>query len=124
VTEEGNSVTFLPSLELPRSRGSVTLNAPDPHVRPKVDYNMLAEPSDEDAVLTALQWALKCMQTEPFAQLLSSPARPPLDTDEKGLRAFIRDTALPGVHCAGSCAMGAARLPWSTIISRCMASRG
>jgi choline dehydrogenase len=106
VTEEGNSVTFLPSLELPRSRGSVTLSSPDPHVRPRVDYNMLAEPSDEDAVLTAVRWALQCMQTEPFARLLRSPARPPLDTDEKGLRAFIRDTAVPGVHCAGSCAMG------------------
>jgi choline dehydrogenase len=106
VTEPGTSVTFLPSLELPRSRGSVTLNSPDPHARPKVDYNMLAEKSDEDAVLVAVRWALKCMQTEPFAQLLRSPARPPLDMDEGNLRRFIRDNAVPGVHCAGSCAMG------------------
>ena len=106
VTEEGSSVTFLPSLELPRSRGWVKLNAPDPHVRPLVDYNMLAEKSDEDAVLTAVQWALRVMKTEPFAQLVRSPARPAIDSDEKSLRAFIRDTAVPGIHCAGSCAMG------------------
>ena len=110
VTEDGNSVTFLPSLELPKSRGAVTLASPDPHVRPKVDYNMLAERSDEDAVLVALKWALQCMRTEPFAQLLASPARPPLDTDEQGLRDFIRSTAVPGVHCAGSCAMGSGPL--------------
>lgn len=110
VTEEGASVTFLPSLELPMSRGSVTLNSPDPRARPKVDYNMLSEASDEDAVLVAVKWALRCMQTPPFAQLLRSPAKPPLDTDDEGLRAFIRDTAVPGVHCAGSCAMGSGPL--------------
>lgn len=106
VTEPGSSVTFLPSLELPKSRGSVMLASPDPAARPLVDYNMLSEPSDEDAVLVAVKWALQCMQTEPFAQLLRSPSRPELNLDDSDLRAFIRDNAVPGVHCAGSCAMG------------------
>jgi choline dehydrogenase len=110
VTEPGNGVTLMPALEFPRSRGAISLTSPDPRARPRVDYNMLGERRDEDALLVGLRWTIRCLQTAPLAPLVLSPTNPPLDADETDLRQFIRETAFPGAHCAGSCAMGSGPL--------------
>jgi choline dehydrogenase len=91
---------------MPHSRGAITLGSPDPHDRPHVDYNMLGDPRDEDALLTGIRWVRRCMATKPFADLIAGSEMPALDADEAALRRFIRTTCFPGAHSAGSCAMG------------------
>lgn len=106
VIAPGHGVTLMPSLDMPHSRGAITLRSADPRERPQVDYNMLGDRRDEDALLTGIHWVRRCMATEPFASLIAGGEMPSLDKDEAALRQFIRTTCFPGAHSAGSCAMG------------------
>ena len=102
-----NSISILPGLVRPRSRGSIRLASDDPTVHPLVDPNYLGEASDMDKMVKAVRIAREIFATRAFAPWTGPelmPADDPTTDDE--LRAFLRATADSYHHQAGSCKMG------------------
>jgi choline dehydrogenase len=102
-----NSISILPGVVRPRSRGSVKLASADPTVPPLVDPNYLGDPSDLEKLVEATKIARRIFATKAFAPWVGQelmPADDPQTDDE--LRAFVKSTADSYHHQAGSCKMG------------------
>ncbi len=102
-----NSISILPGVVRPRSRGSVKLASADPTVHPLVDPNYLGDPSDLEKLVTAVKISREIFATKAFAPWVGAelmPADNPRSDDE--LRAFVRATADSYHHQAGSCRIG------------------
>ncbi|HEY7591194.1 MAG TPA: GMC family oxidoreductase N-terminal domain-containing protein [Candidatus Limnocylindrales bacterium] len=102
-----NSISILPGVVRPRSRGTVKLASADPAAPPRVDPNYLGDPSDLDKLVEGVRIARRIFDTKAFAPWVGAelmPADSP-QSDEQ-LRAFVRATADSYHHQAGSCRMG------------------
>jgi choline dehydrogenase len=102
-----NSISILPGVVRPRSRGSIKLASADPAVPPLVDPNYLGDPSDLDKLVEAVKISRRIFATKAFAPWVGAelmPADDPKTDDE--LRAFVKATADSYHHQAGSCKMG------------------
>ena len=102
-----NSVSILPGLVRPRSRGWVRLASDDPTAHPLVNPNYLGEASDMEKMVKAVKISREIFATRAFAPWIGPelmPADDPQTDDE--LRAFLRATADSYHHQAGSCKMG------------------
>ena len=102
-----NSISILPGLVRPRSRGWVRLAGDDPTVHPLVNPNYLGEASDMDKMVKAVRIARDIFATKAFAPWVG-PELMPADnpqTDQE-VRAFLRATADSYHHQAGSCKIG------------------
>jgi choline dehydrogenase len=102
-----NSISILPGVVRPKSRGSVKLASADPAVPPLVDPNYLGDPSDVEKLVEAVKIARRLFATKAFAPWAGAelmPADDPKTDDE--LRAFVKATADSYHHQAGSCKMG------------------
>lgn len=102
-----NSISILPGVVRPRSRGSVKLASADPTAHPLVDPNYLGDPSDLEKLVKAVKISRQIFATRAFAPWVGAELMPADDprTDEE-LRAFVRATADSYHHQAGSCKMG------------------
>jgi choline dehydrogenase len=102
-----NSISILPGVVRPRSRGSIKLASADPTVHPLVDPNYLGDPSDLDKLVKAVKIARQIFATKAFAPWVGAELMPADDPKtEEELRAFVRATADSYHHQAGSCKMG------------------
>jgi choline dehydrogenase len=102
-----NSISILPGVVRPLSRGSIKLASADPTAHPLVDPNYLGDPSDLEKLVKATRIAREIFATKAFAPWVGTelmPADDPKTDDE--LRAFVRATADSYHHQAGSCKMG------------------
>jgi choline dehydrogenase len=102
-----NSISILPGLVRPRSRGWVRLASDDPTAHPLVNPNYLGDPSDMDKMVKATKISREIFATKAFAPWVGQelmPADDPQTDDE--LRAFLRATADSYHHQSGSCKMG------------------
>ena len=102
-----NSISILPGLVRPRSRGWVKLASADPTVHPLINPNYLGEPSDMEKMVKAVKISREIFATKAFAPWVGPelmPADDPKTDDE--LRAFLRATADSYHHQVGSCKMG------------------
>jgi len=91
----------------PRSRGSVTLAGPDPHLAPLIDFNFLADPRDMDVLVEGFGLARRILAAPPFAELDSHEAIPgPAVTTRADIEAHIRRTLVTVHHAAGTCRIG------------------
>jgi choline dehydrogenase len=102
-----NSISVLPGVVRPRSRGWVKLASTDPTAHPLVNPNYLGEESDLDRLVQAVKIARDIFGTKAFAPWVGAelmPADNPQTPAE--LRAFVRSTADSYHHQAGSCKMG------------------
>ena len=102
-----NSISILPGLVRPKSRGTVKLASADPTDHPRVDPNYLGETSDMDKMVEAVKIARRIFATAAFAPWTGPELMPADDpqTDEE-LRAFLRATADSYHHQVGSCKIG------------------
>jgi choline dehydrogenase len=102
-----NSISILPGVVRPRSRGSIRLAGADPTVHPLVDPNYLGDPSDLHKLVKAVKVAREIFATKAFAPWVGAELMPADDprTDAE-LRAFVKATADSYHHQAGSCKMG------------------
>ncbi|KAI9033442.1 hypothetical protein DFJ74DRAFT_652449 [Hyaloraphidium curvatum] len=62
--------TFLPSLLVPRSVGTVEVQSTDPAVRPIVDPHYLEHPEDVEILKRAIRKVYKVIEAEPFKTLI------------------------------------------------------
>ena len=102
-----NSVSILPGVVRPRSRGWVKLASTDPTAHPLVNPNYLGDESDLERLVQGVRIARDIFGTKAFAPWIGAelmPADNPQTPDE--LRAFVRATADSYHHQAGSCKMG------------------
>jgi choline dehydrogenase len=102
-----NSISILPGVVRPRSRGWVKLASSDPTAHPLVNPNYLGEASDLEKLVQAVRISRDLFATKAFAPWVGAELMPPDDpkTDDE-LRAFVRSTADSYHHQAGSCRMG------------------
>lgn len=103
-----NSVSILPGVVRPLSRGWVRLSSSDPTVKPRVNPNYLASRSDRDRLVQAVRLSRELFATRAFSEWVGDELMPGPDvanTDED-LQAFVRNTADSYHHQAGSCRMG------------------
>jgi choline dehydrogenase len=102
-----NSITILPGVVRPASRGSIRLASSDPTQHPLVDPNYLDDPSDLERLVQGVKIARDIFGTRAFAPWVGQELMPdgnPRTDDE--LRTFVRATADSYHHQVGSCKMG------------------
>jgi choline dehydrogenase-like flavoprotein len=93
----------------PRSRGSLTLNSPDPDDPPLIDPNFCSDPDGHDfrVAIEGIRWGRRLLGTRAFAGLVRAERFPgPGISSDQQVRDYIRGWAKTGHHPVGSCSMG------------------
>jgi len=102
-----NSISILPGVVQPRSRGWVRLASADPLEKPLVNPNYLADERDLDRLVEGVKLARDIFATKAFSSWVADELMPgPKIGSDDELRAFVRDKADSYHHQAGSCRMG------------------
>jgi choline dehydrogenase len=99
-------LAIVPSLNHPRSVGSIELAGPDPLAPPKISPNLLGDPRDIALLGQGIRKAQAIMQAPPFADHVEAQLDPPPADDGDAMAAYIRERAAPLYHPVGSCRMG------------------
>ena len=103
----------------PRSRGRLRLRNSDPSQLAEVDHGYLVEPTDVEALVAALEWAIDVARSQPIARYLGDPIGPlPEKDDPRGVAGWIRSSHTHYWHPAGSCRMGRSDDPRSVLDAR------
>lgn len=100
------SLTLLPALLYPKSRGTIRLASADPSAMPLIDPAYLVDPEDQATMLRAYKLTREIAATEPLASEIQSEATPGASkqTDAE-LAAEIRLRAHTVYHPVGTCKM-------------------
>jgi choline dehydrogenase len=91
----------------PESRGHVKALSNDPTVKPEIQPNYLAEQTDRDAIVSAMKYLRRLLQTKPLSDYVIEETLPgpAVQSDEQWL-AHVRATGSTTFHPIGSCKMG------------------
>ena len=91
----------------PASRGSVTLISSDPHDKPAIDFDFLAEPRDIDVLVRGFEVARSILSAPSFTPLAGREISPGPDVRERAqIEAHIRRSLVTVHHPCGTCRMG------------------
>jgi len=103
-----NSVSILPGVVRPLSRGFVRLSSADPLVKPRVNPNYLAAKSDRDRLAQGVKLAREIFATRAFSEWAGEELMPGHDVgnSDDDLRTWVGTSADSYHHQAGSCRMG------------------
>lgn len=102
-----NSVSILPGVVRPTSRGWVRLASSNPLDKPLVNPNYLGTEDDARRLVDAVKRARDIFATRAFAEWVGSELLPgPGVSTDAQLREFVRQRADSYHHQAGSCKMG------------------
>jgi len=96
--------TMFAGLAQPHSRGEVRLGSADPHVAPRVDPNMLADPRDLDAARACVKLCREIGNDAAFAPYVVREAIP--GTGQPITDQFLRDAAVTYWHQCSTARMG------------------
>ncbi|PYE54797.1 GMC family oxidoreductase [Deinococcus yavapaiensis] len=102
-----NSVSILPGVVRPLSRGWIRLASADPLAKPLVNPNYLGVEADLERLVLAVKISRDLFATRALSGWVKDELMPGADvrTDEQ-LRAWVKQTADSYHHQAGSCKMG------------------
>jgi choline dehydrogenase len=89
-----------------KSVGYLRLKSAEPDGALEIQPNFLAEPSDLDALVTAVGTVLDLAQTKAFESYFDGFAAPDRRLDRKDTIEFIRNACSTFFHTCGTCAMG------------------
>jgi choline dehydrogenase len=91
----------------PESRGWVKLASPDPHVPPRIRFNLLEAEADRASFRRFIAHTRRLFATEPASDLVTGEIAPgpQVRTDDE-LDAFVRATIGTAMHPTSTCAMG------------------
>lgn len=102
-----NSISILPGIVRPMSRGWIRLASSDPLQPPLVNPNYLGAEADLDRLVKGVELAREIFSTKAFAPWVSNEVMPGRDvTTDDDIRGFVRRSADSYHHQAGSCRMG------------------
>ena len=102
-----NSVSILPGVVRPTSRGWIRLASANPLDKPLINPNYLATEADLSRLVQGVKIAREIFGTKAFSPWMKEEALPgPEVRTEEQLRQFVRQRADSYHHQAGSCKMG------------------
>ena len=106
-----NSVSILPGVVRPMSRGWIRLASGKPLEKPLIHPNYLGAPSDLTRLTQAVEIAREIFATKAFSPWIKQELMPGPDVrGNAALREFVRRSADSYHHQAGSCKMGSDEL--------------
>mgnify|MGYP001197292174 CR=1 FL=1 len=102
-----NSISILPGIVRPLSRGWIRLASNNPLEKPLVNPNYLGVESDLERLVQGVKIGRQIFGTRAFSSWIKQELMPgsEIQTDDQ-LRAFVRQTADSYHHQVGSCKMG------------------
>ncbi|NDL56481.1 mycofactocin dehydrogenase MftG [Phytoactinopolyspora mesophila] len=104
---ESGGGTLLVGLQIPQSRGRISLRAADPYAHPRIDYHYLNEPTDRARLRHGLRTALSLLRSGPFTGLVDQFIDLELRTTTSAELDQWMDTRLgTAIHLCGSARMG------------------
>jgi choline dehydrogenase len=104
--------TIAAGLVAPKARGTLRLASSDPSDPPLADPNVLADPSDLEAMVDAVEICRDIGASAAFMPWRKAEVAPQLATAPRNaLRAFVRQAVGTYHHQVGTCRMGAANDP-------------
>jgi choline dehydrogenase len=103
----GHGYAISPVSLYPKSRGSVTLLSPDPHVAPAIDPALLSVEADIQPLIRAIKLARRILGAANFARYHATEAAPgaAVQSDAQ-IAEFIRASSYTVHHQVGTCRMG------------------
>lgn len=102
-----NSISILPGIVRPTSRGWVRLASSNPLDKPLINPNYLGTEDDLQRLVNAVKLARQIFTTRAFSPWVAEELMPGRDiTTDDQLQAFVRQKADSYHHHAGSCKMG------------------
>jgi choline dehydrogenase len=106
-----------PTLQRPKSTGTVRLKSADSDVQPLIDINLLADESDMEKMVDGVRRAWALLNSSPIADLTESLIGPPAElvSDDDALRQFLRERVSHLVHPIGTCKMGPVSDPMAVV---------
>ena len=103
----GHGFVLNPVNVCPKSRGRITLAAPDPRTPPVIDPNVFSDPGDVLPIIKGIEIARRVFADPAFARYQAVEVGPgPEVQGEAALTAFIKDICYTVNHQSGSCRMG------------------
>jgi choline dehydrogenase-like flavoprotein len=91
----------------PASRGSVSLTSNDPHAKPAIDFNFLADPRDLEVLVKGFEVARSILAAPSFAPLDGWETSPGLEIQGRAqIASHIRRSLVTVHHPCGTCRLG------------------
>ena len=107
VVDTRPALTVQPTLIYPKSRGTVRLRSSDPNDAPLIDPNFLAEESDREFLMDAIELSREIMAASPIAGEITAELEPGEKFfDRKALAKELPNRVCTVYHPVGSCRMG------------------
>lgn len=101
------SLTLMPTMIYPESRGTVRLASRDPFTAPLIDPNYLAESADLETLIAGMELVRETVKHPSLARVLGPEVLPGVEADSReALADFVRTNASGVYHPVGTCRMG------------------
>lgn len=100
-----NAGSLTVSVMHPFSRGTCSINSPDPFEPPIIDPRWLSNPVDRQVLIEALSFNRRILATPSMLELQAAQFVPPIDADEDALNQVINSGIRTEFHPSGTCAM-------------------
>jgi choline dehydrogenase len=100
------SLTLMPTMIYPESRGNVRLASTDPFVAPLIDPNYLAEPADLATLVAGMELVRDTLAHAAISGKVGREVLPGSDRNGRDLAEFVRQNASGVYHPVGTCRMG------------------
>ncbi|BBZ68763.1 choline dehydrogenase [Mycolicibacterium insubricum] len=104
--DSARSLTMLPTMIYPQSRGTVRLASTDPFTAPLIDPNYLAEPQDLATLVAGMELVRESLAHPAISGEVGREVLPGADLHGEDLAEFARRNASGVYHPVGTCRMG------------------
>ena len=119
-TPPADSVSIVPALLAPFSRGGLALASADPRVPARIDPGYLADPRDVEALVDAIGITREIMRQPELRDWVAGELVPgPAMTDRAALAHHVRRAASPFYHPVSTCRMGQGNDPEAVVDAQC-----
>jgi choline dehydrogenase len=115
------TVSVVPGLQRPRSRGQLRLRSADPDVPPVIDLNYLDDPEDMRRMVDGIRVAWRLMHEGPLAPMIKEFVNltPEVVNSDSALKTFLRDNCTTIFHPVGTAKMGPETDPMAVVDQYC-----
>jgi choline dehydrogenase len=115
------SISIVPGLQRPRSRGRLRLRSANPDVPPIIDLNYLSDPEDMRRMVDGVRIAWRLMHESHFAPMLKEIVNLTAEVanSDSALAAFVRDNCSTIFHPVGTARMGPDSDPMAVVDQYC-----
>jgi choline dehydrogenase len=109
------------ALMCPLGYGRLTLQARDPAIQPRIEFNYCARPEDEWRLLQGVRLAWKVIQSEPMAKSYQRVAglTEPITLSDERLKSYIRANIGTYCHASGTAPIGPDSDPIAVLDGKC-----